>query len=234
MKNIHIILVEPVYAGNVASIARIMNNFEFTNLRIVGKMPEDGPYYMAVHSEEILEKAQFFPDLQSAISDLDRVIAFSRRKGKQKKADMIPSKTAEFIHTSSELSYGLVFGRETFGLTDEESLLCPLRCYISANPSFPSLNLAQAVTVILYEVYAYEQKNTETDLASNEEMEATEKYILDVLKSIDFFRPREIISWEFFISNLLHRANITAEMSYRLKQLFNRIHLIIKGEGKGF
>ena len=74
-----IILTEPIYAGNVGAVARIMNNFCFTDLRIVGSIPQKNDFYLAMHSEHILEDAHIFPSLAEAVKDLDRVIAFSRR-----------------------------------------------------------------------------------------------------------------------------------------------------------
>ncbi len=236
MDNIHIILVEPVYAGNVASIARIMNNFEFSKLRIVGEMPTDSHFYMAVHSEHILDNVQHFDSLENALSDIDRAIAFSRRKGKLKKVDLIPSGVAEYIHTAKDLSYGLVFGRETYGLTDEEASLCPLRCYIKANPSFPSLNLSQAVAVILYEIYGYNQKqNAESYKYSKKtEFSSLIDYIMNTLENVGFDKSKENYNWGQFFENLFSRANLTSDMAYRIKQLFNRINVAVKGKGKGY
>ena len=76
---IHVILVEPIYEGNVGAVARIMNNFGFTSLRIVGSVPKKNDFYLAMHSEHILEEAQVFDSLKDASADLDRLIAFSRR-----------------------------------------------------------------------------------------------------------------------------------------------------------
>ena len=234
MNNVAIILVEPLFAGNVASIVRIMNNFEFTQLRIVGEMPTDGPFYMAVHSEHILDDIELFPSLEEAISDRDRVIAFSRRKGKLKKVDMIPSQVADYVHKSIDLNIGLVFGRESWGLTDEEASLCPLRCYIKANPNFPSLNLSQSVTVVLYELYGYEQKSNIRNykFAKKSDIDDTHSFIMKVLDSIGIDREKDVVDWEHFFHNLFSRANLTTEMATRLKQLFNRIHAKIKGNSK--
>lgn len=88
LNNIYIILVEPIYAGNVGAVARIINNFCIPHLRIVGSIPHKNDFYLAMHSEHIIENAPIFDTLAEAIADLDRVIAFSRRVGKLKPVDM--------------------------------------------------------------------------------------------------------------------------------------------------
>ena len=159
---IHVILVEPVYEGNVGAVARIMHNFGFSGLRIVGTVPSKNDFYLAMHSEHLLEEALVFPSLREAVAGLDRVIAFSRRTGKLKPADLDPPRMADYCHQISHLEIGLVFGRETFGLTDAEAALCSLRCHIPANPAFPSINLAQAVTIALWELSRESRKHSLT------------------------------------------------------------------------
>lgn len=239
MKNVALILVEPIYSGNVGAIARIMHNFRFFDLRIVGSVPDKNDFYLAVHSEQILEQATLFPDLASAIQDLDRVIAFSRRVGKTKPIDMSPRQSAQFVHQIPHLKIGLVFGRETFGLTDEEADLCPLRCHIPANPDFPSINLAQAVSIALWELHAFPiEKLYNAPLlrhaAHATEIETIKTYILQVMQSAGFFRSHETTNWERFFTNMFAQLNPSKLMLYRFRQLFNRFHVLATGKGKGF
>ncbi len=237
---VSIILVEPIYAGNVGAIARIMNNFLFNDLRIVGSVPQKNDFYLAMHSEHILTEAQLFDDLASAIGDLDRVIAFSRRVGKNKPIDMSPMQMGSYVHSLPGLKIGLVFGRETFGLTDEEADLCPLRCHFSANPDFPSINLAQAVALASYEIHSYPQReledggNKKPNAVSGEELDKIHSYMLDVMKEIGFFKSHETTNWETFLAKTLAQLNPNKETVYRLRQMFNRFHVLVKGTGKGY
>jgi len=235
MNHVYIILVEPIYQGNVGAVARIMNNFELSHLRIVGSIPQKNDFYLAVHSEDILDNAELFPDLQSAIADLDRTIAVSRRKGKMKPVDMNPEMAGAYVQKNRTLKIGLVFGRETWGLTDEEAALCQMRCYIPANPKFPSLNLAQAVSILTYEVYKNaDEKHEVEEIADKKQFQDTKSYMLDVLGSIGFFQEEEPYDWSHIIDHMLARMNPTKQMAYRLKQMFNRIHVAFHGKGKGY
>jgi tRNA/rRNA methyltransferase len=246
MKNIYVILVEPVYKGNVGAVSRIMNNFECKNLRIVGSIPEKDDYVLGVHSEEILKKAKVYNSLKEATKGLDRIISFSRRTGKLKKDDYISNQIGEYVLNSGKIKIGLVFGRETWGLTDAEASLCDIRCRISANKKFPSINLAQAVTIILYEIYRnYTHKsNEQTQLTSIEKLNnsATKiqitsavNYSIEVLESMNYFSSETDKQATIgYLSKLMYKANSTKQMTLDLKKIFNRIHLKFHGKGKGF
>jgi len=264
MENIYIVLVDPVYKGNVGSVARIMKNFNFHKLRIVGKIPEKEDFVMGMHSEEILIQAKIFNSLKEAVDDIDRVIVMSRRQGNKKKVDLISCDIGKYViecgeylsyietkkdhfidhikcYKQNQLRIALVFGRETFGLTDEEADLGDLRCHIPAHEHFPSLNLAQAVSIILYEIYSYTIRNNQ-QIIHTKDIKATKKminesvsYSLDVLNSLKIYKSesdKKYISQ--FITSLLYKSNATRQMAIDFKKIFNRIHISFEGKGKSF
>ncbi len=239
LSRIAIILVEPIYSGNVGAVARIMNNFCITDLRIVGSVPEKNDFYLAMHSEHILEQASLYPKLEDAVAGLDRVIAFSRRLGKNKPIDLTPRQMARYVHSIPKAKIGIVFGRETYGLTDTEADLCPLRCHIPANPEFPSLNLAQAVALATWEIYSL-PFDEETGLAKNYyaadgiELDRIRHYMLDVMNATGFIKDYENTNWDMFLAKLLAQLNPNKNMLYRLRQMFNRFHVLVTGKGLGY
>ncbi|GAB1468888.1 hypothetical protein MASR2M64_16510 [Candidatus Cloacimonadota bacterium] len=239
LSRIVIILVEPIYSGNVGAIARVMNNFGVSSLRIVGKVPEKNDFYLAMHSGHILEQASIFTTLEEAIADLDRVIAFSRRVGKTKPVDLSPRQMARYVHNVPRLQIGLVFGRETSGLTDREADLCAFRCHFPANPVFPSLNLAQAVALAVWEIYNLPLdeetgKHTNIHAAPGKDLVAVQTYMLEVMQNIGFFRSFEQTNWETFLNKMLAQLNPNKTMLYRLRQMFNRFHVLVTGKGLGY
>ncbi len=234
-----VILVEPIYGGNVGAVARIMHNFCFSDLRIVGKAPEKNDFYLAMHSEQILENVTTYASLEEATQGLDRIIAFSRRTGKNKPVDFTPRQMAKYVQSLPKAKIGLVFGRETYGLTDVEAELCPLRCHFWANPAFPSLNLAQAVALALWEIYSFpleeEQSiNKHYNAASGKELKDLGKYILAVMRSTGFLQKKETVNWEAFLAKMLAELNPDKNMLYRLKQMFNRFNVLVTGKGLGY
>jgi len=243
-----------------------MHNFAFNNLRIVGGVPEKEDFVMGMHSEEIMQRARVYETLSEAIKDMDRVIALSRRHGSKKRVDMNPWELSEYIRdictadkentegatVLPQLKIGLVFGRETFGLTDEEAEICDLRCHIPANDKFPSLNLAQAVGVILYEVYktllihskplSSENSTAELqtfrpdkELATRNDITESVEYAIGVCDDIELFKDENDKKYiSDYLYSLLLRGNATKQMSIDLKKVFNRVYLCFFKKGKGY
>lgn len=234
MDNIHIILVEPQYKGNVGSVARVMRNFGFNNLRIVGKIPDKDDFVMAVHADVLLDKTRVYDTLAEATADLDRLVAVSRRRGKKVKVpDYTPKTLAAWLNDLGPLPVGLIFGRETFGLTDEEADLCPLRLQIQVHPDFPSLNLAQAVAVVCYELYSSLKANHAFNEAADDNA-YTVNYVMQVFNRLKYFTRHDQEKTRFFWSRLLARANTAKLDNYHLRQQFNRILVLATGQGLNF
>ena len=139
------------------------------------------------------------------------------------------------MHDSTDLKVALVFGRETYGLTDEEIEQCQLRTYINANEDFSSLNLSQAVAIMLYEIYSYQRKQNELEEHVNlHEIDDTILYSLEVFEQIGYFKSFPQDNVRNLLQSLFYRANITKPMAYKIKAMFNRIHVLQKGKGYGF
>lgn len=131
-------------------------NFGFSDLRLVrprtdhlGKDARD----MAVKAGVLLETAGLFGSLTDALADCHLSFGTTRRFGRYRDDFLAPHAIAPAI---DEMATGrraaLVFGREDSGLTTAELDLCRHFVTIAADPALPSLNLAQAVTICLYEL----------------------------------------------------------------------------------
>ncbi len=151
-----VVLVEPQGALNIGSVCRVMMNFGFSELRLVrpradhlSKQARD----MAVKAKGMLPKAKIFDSLAEALSDCHLSIGSTRRTGKYRDHFIEPHELPVKLTTlSANQKTALVFGREDSGLTTTELDLCQLFLTISTHDSLPSMNLAQAVTVVLYEL----------------------------------------------------------------------------------
>jgi TrmH family RNA methyltransferase len=231
--NITVILVEPVYKGNVGAVSRVMNNFGIPNLRIVGTVPANEDFYVAVHSQEILKDAEVFPTFTEAIAGFDRVVAISRRKGRAKKADFQPRGLASFI-AAHEGRIALVFGRETYGLKDEEAELCQHRCYIPASPHFPSLNLAQAVAVILYEIFTAQRvpEPEKAHVTEPEDIEETLDFLDGTLTAMEYSKIGDPVRFRRLFKKLIYAAECSKPELRALKQVFNRFVVLSGRKGQ--
>lgn len=153
--NICIVLVEPQGALNIGSVCRVMMNFGFTDLRLVNPTANhlsDEARRMAVKASHLLENAKIFPHLAAALSDCQLALGTTRRFGKYREEFFSPDEAGRFIHSQpKKTKTAYVFGREDSGLFTSELDLCQRLITIPTDDQQPSMNLAQAVTVCLYE-----------------------------------------------------------------------------------
>src|SRR5262252_10239486 len=151
-----IVLVEPQLGENIGAAARVMANFGLARLRLV--KPRDGwPNIHAQRSasgaDRILETTALFDSVEAAIADCTVVLATTARAHDQAKPVLGPDEAAAFLapHVAAGESAAVLFGRERYGLENDEVALADRIVTFPVNPAFASLNLAQAVAVIAYE-----------------------------------------------------------------------------------
>lgn len=151
-----IILVEPQLGENIGTAARAMANFGLGELRLVAPRdgwPNERARAAASGADRVIEGAGVFDDLAAAIGDLSFIYATSARNRDMPKDVVGPREAAERLwqrHCSGEKT-GILFGRERWGLTNEEIALADEIVTFPVNPQFASLNLAQAVLLMSYE-----------------------------------------------------------------------------------
>lgn len=108
---------------------------------------------MAVHADDVLARATVFPDLAAALADCSVAAGTtSRRGGYRSRAHPLRAAAAELDAVAGSNKIAIVFGREDHGLTNRELKLCNRLITIPTAPEYPSLNLAQAVAVVAYEL----------------------------------------------------------------------------------
>lgn len=150
-----IVLVEPQGDRNIGSVCRVMRNFGFNELRLVKPRADHlskGARDMAVKEARLLLRdAAIFPDLPAAVADCQLVIGSSRRLGKYRQDFLLPADLASLGQGEGQ-RLAMVFGREDHGLTTAELDVCTSFVTIPSADDFPSLNLAQAVGICLYEL----------------------------------------------------------------------------------
>jgi len=189
--SISIILVKPRFHENIGSVARAMKNMGLNRLVVVnGCSPlHADAYKLASGAEDILERAEEFFTLREAISEMGCVVGTTSRGGKERRPDLTPEALArKLISLSMKNSIGLVFGSEKEGLSNEELSLCHLYVRIPSVESFASLNLAQAVMIVCYELFKASIGDPEKpgQLAPAEEIERMFEHMEKTLLRIGF------------------------------------------------
>ena len=148
-----IVLVRPQLGQNIGKAARAMLNFGLTDMRIVAPRdgwpnPDAGP--SASGADIVLEKAQLFDTVQEAIADCSTVYAATVRRRELVMPVLTPEAMASGIAKSPDRS-AILFGPERSGLATEDVALAEAIVTVPINPTFGSLNLAQAVIPLAYE-----------------------------------------------------------------------------------
>ncbi|HYC60398.1 MAG TPA: RNA methyltransferase [Thermoanaerobaculia bacterium] len=157
MRNVRIILVEPLEAGNVGAAARAMKNFGFTDLWIVGGKTErtdNVSAWWAVGAIDVVESATRVDTLEEALADCHLTVATTAVRGRQVYDSLTPADVGRLVEeqVGDEHRVGIVFGREKWGLTGREVMLCQRTASIPTWPEFPTMNLAQSVGIFCYEL----------------------------------------------------------------------------------
>src|SRR5258708_13100197 len=151
-----VVLVEPQLGENIGMAARAMGNFGLTRLRIGN--PRDG--WPNVHAgraasgeDPIMDQVELFCSVERAVADCTLLFATTARAHDQAKPVVAPQAAAQEMSTqiASGGKVGILFGRERYGLQNEEVALADRIITFPVNPAFASLNLAQAVLLIGYE-----------------------------------------------------------------------------------
>jgi len=201
-----------------------MQNFGLADLRLVAPEPRvrkdlelgenSWAYRLAVHAEEILAQAQVSETLLEAVGDVQTVIGTTVRKRDIYTGPVVTARemAPEALRLVGKGKVALVFGRETSGLTTDELDLSQLIVRIPTAPKQPSLNLAQAVMVLCYELFMAAQEPSAPPPHSQASREALEALFDDlgewVLETGFTDTNRQPYAVRRF-RRLLHKAKLT-------------------------
>ena len=174
--NVKIVLVGPLYGGNLGSVCRAMCNMGLSNLAVVTphkNLDMDDAYKMACHSQHILENMTIHDDLLSAIKDCNISVATSARRGLYRTHAVTPREIAPRLTIASDNNkIAIVFGREDNGLTNGELTMCTDILNIPTATENTSINLSQAVLICCYELFVasgeFEPQEEKSEIATME------------------------------------------------------------------
>ena len=234
-----VILVEPQLGENIGMAARAMGNFALTRLRIVN--PRDGwpnvsAQRAAAGADHILDRVELFDSVERAVADLTLLFATTARAHDQAKPVVAAPAAAGEI--AAEIAgggkAGILFGRERYGLQNEEVALANRIITFPVNPGFASLNLAQAVLLIGYEWFKLATQGAlpfampeRSERASQHQMQAFFDNLVRELDRVEFLRPAE--KRETMLVNL---RNIFARMD-PTKQDMHTLHGVVMAIAEG-
>ena len=154
LASVRVVLCRPSHPGNIGAAARAMKAMGLTDLRLVGpeRFPAPEAEWMATNAVDVLLNSKIHEHLQSAIADCVVAFALSARP-REWSPQVLEVRAAAARAAGIGGPLAFVFGNESAGLTNNEMLACQYLVHIPASPEFSSLNLAQAVQVVCYELH---------------------------------------------------------------------------------
>ncbi len=187
MPQVDIVLVEPLYEGNIGFAARVMKNFGFHNMVLVNppKMTIEAEA-RASHAKDVLSNAENI-SLDEVFERSDLTVATTGGLAKSVSHPIrmpyySPAELREMIK-DVDGRISILFGRENWGLNNDEIAKCDIICTIPTAEEYPIMNISHAIGVVCYEL-AHLPRG-EYWIASHEEMEALYDHIGRFLGAID-------------------------------------------------
>lgn len=254
LSSIRIILVATSHPGNIGSAARAMKTMGLSSLYLVApKMfPHPKAYELAAGADDVLNTAFVADTLDEALVGCQLILGTSARPRGLALRGLLPAESAQLVsQQEAKTQVAIVFGREHAGLTNEELLKCHYHINIPSNPDYSSLNLAQAVQIIAYEMRLKSKSesklkaelelnlSTKTSTALRQEEYATADaieqfytHLKEVLITIGFLRidnPRRLMER---VRRLFTRINLEKIEVNLLRGMLSQIQKSLNGTAK--
>lgn len=216
-QSVRFVLARTQHPGNIGAAARAIRTMGFWRMLLVAplRFPDPQVEAMAAGADDVLANLKVEPDLTAALTDCTRVYGLSARRRGVNLPELDPraavAEIAPLLRAGREVA--LLFGNERSGLDNDELSMCQAMVKIPSVDEFSSLNLAQAVQVMAWEL----RMATATDLATAppdhdappataEQMERFFDHLFATLHAIDFHKGRAAQTIELRLRRLFHRA----------------------------
>lgn len=225
-----VVLDEPQELVNIAHVVRALKNFGFRELRLVRPRAYD-PYRIegiAHQTQDILARVAQFDRLADALADAVHVVGFTARGRSAKRNVQRPRvAAAEILERADAGPVALVFGREDKGLPNAALDRCHRVVTIPTAPGYPSLNLAHAVVLMLYELalargaeaQPFKAPRREGPPATVEDLERLMGDVDAALQVIEFFKTRQAENVLRTVREVLHRTPLDAREAKLLRAM---------------
>ncbi len=217
LENVAIVLVQPQIPENIGAVARAMHNMGVTRLILVDPKNCDADRMRKTatgSSTKLLEEMDTYQDLREALAPFQYLVGTTARIGTQRPALTQPRALAQRLITISQKNaVAILFGPEDRGLSNDQLRFCHTIATVPTG-GFSSLNLAQAVVIICYELFmATDDNRREASvprLANSFELEGMYDHLRETLSKIGFLDPQNPEHWLLNIRRFLSRVSLRA------------------------
>jgi tRNA/rRNA methyltransferase len=215
LSNIRIVLVRPLGSANVGAVARAMKNMGLGQLTLVRPAVRRfaAAEAMAVHARELVRGARRVDSVAAAIADCALVVGTTCRGGPYRaSAEPAEAVAPLLLEAAAHGPVAVLFGPEDHGLTNDDLRVCQRLITIDTNPAYTSLNLAQAVLLVCYELrraaVAPRQSRAQPKPASAGAVQRMYHHLQRALLSIGFLHPQNPEHLMFALRGLFGRTTL--------------------------
>ncbi len=228
LEKMAVVLFRPRLAENIGAAARAMCNMGLSRLVLV--QPEDlDRQRMAMMAtgtaEHLVDEMEVYNDLSAALAPFQYIVGTTARLGGVRLEYATPREmAARLVEVSQHNEVALLFGPENFGLTNEELPFCHALVHIPTGDC-SSLNLAQAVMVLAYEIFtaAGDRSHFVPRLANSRELESMYAMLQETLVRINFISHQNPEHWMFNVRRLFARHGLRAREAQVIKGICRQI-----------
>lgn len=228
LDDVFVVLINPLYSGNVGAVARSMVNFGLSKLVIVGDFRvDDECRNRAKHANFILDNIVFVESFDSARASFDIVIGSSGVVGSDFNLSRSPLLVEEVVSSLKGFKgrVGLFFGPEDSGLSVDELLLCDFIINIPCSSDYGVMNLSHAATIIFYEFFKAFSVSFRAShaLASVKEKDVAYSLVEDILSCMDFKSESDLLTQRRVWRNILGKSFISKREISSLLGFFRNV-----------
>jgi tRNA/rRNA methyltransferase len=227
--DVEVVLVNPVYQGNVGAIARVIKNFGFSKLTLIEPC-EIGPVAraMASHAQDILESARLVT-LEDVFGASNVVIGTTGIAGSRTNLRTPYPLTDLGVKLAGMRGIAsILFGAEDQGLPNTVLSECDMIVNVKTNPAYPVMNVSHAAAVILHNIANPPvAASSKRKVASHLELDWLLQHSSDMLEAIDFplhKRRRVLIN----LKRIFSRAELSTSEVRTLRGILSRIELRLR------
>lgn len=230
------ILTRPSHPRNVGSAARALYTMGFNQLILIGDEKtaqlchHQDAIALSTHGHPLLKTAQIFPDLATATTKFANIIATTARVRRYNWTPITPPKLSNLIIKSLPEPTAIVFGNERTGLTNDELNHCNQHLTIPIAKSGTSLNLAQAIQIIAYEInknfpdepeYPHKKTNERDLPAPQEEIRYLEDHLSMTSHNLNMIRGSQTMR---HFHAIINRANLSVREVKLLRSFLTKVN----------
>jgi tRNA (cytidine32/uridine32-2'-O)-methyltransferase len=235
LQSIRFVLVRTSHPGNIGASARAIRTMGLTRLGLVApqRFPHADATAMAVGADDVLSGTSVTSTLVEAVADCTLVLGCTARHRGVQLEELSPRQAAErALAASAQGEVAIVFGNERTGLENDELMSCHAAVHIPSVADFSSLNLAQAVQVLAYELRLATLAGAAVDPATQpagkietpataEQLEYFFEHMGQMLDDIDFHKGRSPRTIMQRLRRLFLRSNLEEREVRILRGIFD-------------